>query len=290
LREEMARIAMSIDEKIRSLSEGTVAVIGFPLDENSSYLKGAAQGPRKIREALMSGSANMTTELGVDLGTHEGWVDLGDLELADGPRTLDAIENAVSDILVKGARVLSLGGDHSITYPILKAYAKDRGPLTILQIDAHPDTYDEYEGSRISHACPFARIMESGLAERLVQVGVRTLTKHHREQNERFGIETVEMKGWAPSELPELDGQIYLSLDLDALDPAYAPGVSHHEPGGLTTREVLDIIHQLPEGLVGADIVELNPTRDPIGMTAMVAAKFCKELVGRMLAERAQKP
>lgn len=286
----MARIAMSIDEKIRSLSEGTVAVIGFPLDENSSYLKGAAQGPRKIREALMSGSANMTTELGVDLGTHEGWVDLGDLELADGPRTLDAIENAVSDILVKGARVLSLGGDHSITYPILKAYAKDRGPLTILQIDAHPDTYDEYEGSRISHACPFARIMESGLAERLVQVGVRTLTKHHREQNERFGIETVEMKGWAPSKLPELDGQIYLSLDLDALDPAYAPGVSHHEPGGLTTREVLDIIHQLPEGLVGADIVELNPTRDPIGMTAMVAAKFCKELVGRMLAERAQKP
>jgi len=98
------------------------------------------------------------------------------------------------------------------------------------------------------------------------------------------------MKDWAPGRMPRLDAPIYLSLDLDGIDPAHAPGVSHHEPGGLTTREVLDMIHGLPDGVVGADIVELNPTRDPIGATAMVGAKLYKELVGRMLVPMAQKP
>lgn len=278
-----------LEKRISSLAKGTVAVVGFPLDENSSYLRGAALAPAKVREALRSGSANMTTELGVDPSTMSGWADLDDVMLPEGPKALDVIEGTVSSILARDARVLSLGGDHSITYPILKAYGKRYSPLTILQIDAHPDTYDEFGGNRLSHVCPFARIMESGLASRVVQVGVRTLTRHQREQNARFGITAIEMKDWARCAMPRLEEPIYLSLDLDGLDPAHAPGVSHHEPGGLTTRDVLEIIHGLPDGLVGADIVELNPTRDTFGMTATVAAKFCKELVGRMLVPRAQK-
>jgi len=128
--------------------------------------------------------------------------------------------------------------------------------------------------------------MEEGLADRLVQVGVRTMNLHQRQQAERFGIEVVEMKDWAPDRVPILHGPTYLSLDLDGLDPAYAPGVSHHEPGGLSTRDVIRIVHALPEELVGADIVEFNPSRDPVGTTAMVAAKFYKELVGHMLSQK----
>ena len=225
----------------------------------------------------------MYTELGIDLGKTPGWTDLGDIELGRGLDALKRIETTVSAILARDTRVLSLGGDHSITLPIMRAYSKKYMPLTILHVDAHPDTYDVYDGNRFSHACPFARIMEEGLAERLVQVGVRTMNLHQRQQAERFGIEVIEMKDWSTDKVPKLEGPIYLSLDLDGLDPAFAPGVSHHEPGGLSTRDVLRVVHALPPELVGADIVEFNPARDSVGVTAMVAAKFYKELVGHML-------
>jgi agmatinase len=276
----------SVEEKVTSLREGSVAVIGFPLDDNSSFLRGAAQGPARIREVLLSGSSNMFTELGTDLGNDAGWTDIGDLKFVQGGDALKEIDGALSALLDRNIRVLSLGGDHSITHPIIKAYARKHEHLSILHIDAHPDTYDIYEGNRYSHACPFARIMEEGLADRLVQVGVRTMNLHQRQQAERFGIEVVEMKDWDPGKLPRLEGPTYISLDLDGLDPAYAPGVSHHEPGGLSTRDVLGMVHALPEALVGADIVEFNPSRDPVGTTAMVAAKLYKELVGRMLAQK----
>ncbi len=280
---------IAFEQKTTSLREGEVAIIGVPLDENSSFLRGAALAPPLIREALRSRSSNMSTELGIDLGTEKGWTDLGDLELPAGQEALEKIDVSISSILARGGRPLTLGGDHSITYPILKAFGRNYRPLTILQIDAHPDTYDEYEGNRYSHACPFARIMEEGLATRLVQVGVRSLTPCQRQQNERFGITAIEMKDWPSERIPELEEPVYLSLDLDGVDPAFAPGVSHREPGGLTTRDVLRIIHALPPHLVGADIVEFNPSRDTVGVTAMVAAKFCKELIGRMMTTPAQK-
>jgi arginase len=273
----------SIDEKIASLPKGIVAVVGIPLDENSSFLRGAALGPPRIREVLLSGSSNMYTELGTDLGKVSGWTDVGDLELTQGLDTLNAIEKTMSSLLTREARILSLGGDHSITHPIIKAFARKHRPLTILHVDAHPDTYDIYDGNRYSHACPFARIMEERLADRLIQVGVRTMNLHQRQQAERFGIEVIEMKDWSQDKVPTVEGPVYLSLDLDGLDPAFAPGVSHHEPGGLSTRDVLRIVHALPADLVGADIVEFNPSRDSVGVTAMVAAKFYKEIVGHML-------
>jgi arginase family enzyme len=158
--------------------------------------------------------------------------------------------------------------------------------LTVLHIDAHPDLYDQLDGDRFSHACPFARALETGTIARLVQVGIRTLNPHQRAQAARFGVEIIEMRDWHSDLDLRLGGPLYLSVDLDALDPAFAPGVSHHEPGGLSTRDLLRIIQNLPVAPIGADLVELNPMRDPIGMTAAVAAKITKEILGRMLQTR----
>jgi arginase family enzyme len=125
--------------------------------------------------------------------------------------------------------------------------------------------------------------MEEGLAERLVQVGIRTMVPHQREQAERFGVEVIEMRNWKEGLDFKIEGPLYLSLDMDVFDPGFAPGVSHHEPGGMTPRDVLKIIQNIDAKLVGADIVEYNPERDPIGITGMLAAKLYKEILAYML-------
>src|SRR5262249_7894003 len=142
---------------------------------------------------------------------------------------------------------------------------------------AHPDLYDELDGDRRSHASPFARIMEAGLASSLTQVGIRTLNKHQREQAQRFNVTQIEMKD-VPAWRPRFESGLYISIDLDGFDPAYAPGVSHHEPGGLTVRDVMNVLLSLDVALIGADVVELNPDRDINGVTAVLAAKLVKEL------------
>jgi arginase len=186
-------------------------------------------------------------------------------------------------VLADGSKPIALGGDHSVTYPILRAVSRYHPDLTILHIDAHPDLYDEFEGDRFSHACPFARTMEEGLARRLVQVGIRAMNRHQRSQAERFGVEVIDMRAWQAGVRPVVEGSVYLSVDLDGLDPAFAPGVSHHEPGGLSVREVLSLVQDIRGTLVGADVVEYNPRRDVGGVTATVAAKIVKEVAGRML-------
>lgn len=125
--------------------------------------------------------------------------------------------------------------------------------------------------------------MEEGLARRLIQVGIRTMNRHQRDQADRLGVEVIEMSDWLAGSRPRTEGKVYLSVDLDGLDPAYAPGVSHREPGGLTTREVLDLIQRLEGDLVAADVVEYNPRQDVSGLTATVAAKIVKEVAGRMM-------
>jgi arginase len=266
-----------------ALRSGMVAVAGVPFDSYSSFRRGAAAAPAHIREALRCASTNLCAENGVDLATSVDWLDIGDFDIPGGQDPLAAIESGVRQCLSRGARVLALGGDHAITYPAVRAHAQKYPGLTILHLDAHADLYDEFQGNRYSHACPFARIMEEGLAQRLIQAGIRTMTPHHREQARRFGVEILEMKdGRLPLTL-SLDAPLYVSLDLDALDPAFAPGVSHPEPGGFTVREVLTILQNLRADIVGADIVELNPALDPTGSTARVAAKFLKEILSLML-------
>ncbi|NNF42968.1 MAG: agmatinase [Phycisphaerales bacterium] len=266
------------------LPPNAVALLGVPSDENSSLLRGPAAAPAVIRSALFDPGVNLSTEGSVDLFRENRFVDLGDITIdpADRAGNVERIVTEVSAVIERGARVLALGGDHAVAYPLVRANAEQRGPVAIVQIDAHPDLYDDFEGNPLSHACPFARIMESKLATRLVQIGIRAATPHQREQAERFGVETVSVEGGVRrADLPA--GPVYLSLDLDGLDPAFAPGVSHPEAGGLSTRQVIEIIHALPGPIVGADVVELNPRRDVAGATAIVAAKLAKEVAGRML-------
>jgi agmatinase len=265
------------------LKPGMVVVLGVPWDENSSFMKGAAMAPGRIREALQSKSTNLCTESHLDLGMESRFLDLGDLELDPGDHVAGRIETTIRSLQKRGVRVLALGGDHAMTYPLLKGYAGRYPNLNIFHLDAHPDLYHEFEGNPFSHASPFARIMEEQLASRLVQLGIRTMNAHQRLQAERFGVEVMEMKHWDSQRTFHFTGPVYLSVDLDVLDPAYAPGVSHPEPGGLSTRDLLRIIQGLSGPIVGADIVELNPKRDPLGITAMAAAKILKEIASHML-------
>ncbi|MEW6127992.1 MAG: agmatinase [Acidobacteriota bacterium] len=260
-----------------------IALIGIPLDDHSSFLKGAAQAPPLIRKAFHSDSSNDWTELGFNLGTEDVIYDAGDLKFTPTANVFAEIEQTIESLLESSLPVVSLGGDHSITYPIIKAFRKKYSRLSILHFDAHPDLYDELGGNRFSHASPFARICEAGLADRLVQIGIRALTCHQREQADRFGVEIHEMKDWRGAMDLQFATPVYLSIDMDCLDPAFAPGVSHHEPGGLSTREVIQQIHAIQAPIVGADIVEFNPVRDVMDMTAMTAAKLLKEVAGQIL-------
>jgi arginase family enzyme len=128
--------------------------------------------------------------------------------------------------------------------------------------------------------------MEEELANRLVQVGIRTLSTHQKEQAGKFGVEVLAMKDFHIDSIPDFNEPLYISLDIDAIDPAFAPGVSHHEPGGFSTRQVLQIIQKIEVPIVGADIVEFNPKRDINGVTAMVCAKFLKEIAAKIIENK----
>jgi agmatinase len=262
-----------------------VTLLGVPWDASSSFQRGAAAAPAAIRSAIRSASSNTWNERGHDLSAPGVLDDAGDVALGeDAAAARDAIENTVRGLLADGRRPLILGGDHSITYPVLRAYGGGGRAPAIVHLDAHGDLYDAFEGDRYSHACPFARIMEAQLASRLIQIGVRTLTAHQREQAVRFGVEVFGADRWrdALDVVASTQGPVYVSLDIDVLEPMLAPGVSHPEPGGLAVRDVLDILSAIDAPMVGADLVEYNPLNDIRDLTARVAAKFVKELVGIM--------
>ncbi|NRB63095.1 MAG: agmatinase [Saprospiraceae bacterium] len=261
------------------LTHQHIAVVGVPFDAYSSFMRGSALAPPIIKAAFHSPSANYYSESLRALHPHDLIRWIGDMPIGE----YEDIASYASQIVSTKARMLALGGDHSVSFPLVRATANAYGPLTILHLDAHTDLYDSFEGNPFSHACPFARILESGLAKRLVQVGIRTMTPDHKAKAERFGIEIIEMKDWKGQVTFSLEGPVYLSLDLDVLEPGLAPGISHHEPGGMTVRDVLSIIQHLPPTLVGADIVEYNPLRDQNDLTAMIAAKCLKEILDRML-------
>lgn len=259
-----------------------IALLGVPNDENSSYLRGPAEAPAAIRRELFSDAYAQYSESGVDLSAPGRWVDHGDVDFEAGQDPWLSIETAVARALAPGHRLISLGGDHAVTHPILRAVRRHHPRLTIVHVDAHPDIYDAYQGNPRSHASPFARIMEEGLADRLIQVGLRATSAEHRAQFRRFGVETVSAAQWTGELRLAIDTPVYLSLDLDALDPAYAPGVSHREPGGITPRQAIGLIQGLGAPLVAADVVEYNPRCDIGNATALVAAKLVKEIAGMM--------
>jgi arginase len=252
---------------------------GISYDDKSSFLSGAANAPKAIRTILNNGSANFFTEEGINLSTHP-YEDKGDFSIDE----YFDIEKITANNLEKGIPILTLGGDHSITYPVVKAVAKLHPAIDILHFDAHADLYDEFEGDKYSHACPFARIMEDKLAENLVQVGIRTLNTHQKEQAIKYNVDIREMRNLKTDDLITFKNPLYISLDMDAFDPAFAPGVSHHEPGGLTSRQVIEVIQQIKSPIIGADIIEYNPRRDNNDITGALAAKLLKEIWGKMIA------
>lgn len=261
-----------------------IAIIGCPYDENSSFMRETAEAPPLIRAALFSDAANLWAENGTNLGAESLIVEGGDLPQGPAAEMNRRIDQGITGLLDRNLKPIALGGDHSISYPVVKAVARKHPDLTVIHFDAHPDLYDEFQGNRFSHGCPFARIMEEKLVTRLVQVGIRAATGHQREQARRFGVEMIEMKNWR-DELPDCESPVYISFDLDALDPAFAPGVVHREPGGLSVRQAIKAIQSLQADLVAADIVEFNPRLDPLHMTGAVCAKLLKEIAAKMLEQ-----
>jgi agmatinase len=261
----------------------SVALLGIPYDAASSFLRGPAAAPAVIRTALLSDSTNGWSESGIDVRGGGALRDAGDVALDQGGDVRAQIESAVDAVLGSGARPLCLGGDHSVTYPVLRAMRHHYPRLSLLHLDAHSDLYDAFEGDRFSHACPFARIMEEGLVGRLVQIGIRTMNPHQQAQADRFGVQVITMDEWGAAPAISFDTPVYVSVDLDVLDPAFAPGVSHREPGGLSVRDVLRLLRHTPGEFVGGDVVEFNPAQDATGVTAWVAAKLTRELAARLM-------
>ncbi|MGH9765552.1 MAG: arginase family protein, partial [Blastocatellia bacterium] len=175
-------------------------------------MRGPAQAPKAIREALYSGCSNLWTEDGIDLGRENSFHDAGDLHLPDDVNAaFAAIESGVRQALSLGHPLICLSGDHSVTYPTVKAFHSQYPDLTILHFDAHPDLYDELDGNRLSHASPFARIMEERLARRLVQVGIRTINCHQLSQAKKFGVQVITMRNLHRFSELSFEGPLFIS-------------------------------------------------------------------------------
>ncbi len=260
-------------------------LIGIPYDANSSYLRGSALAPKLIRLMDEEGSANKYCEHGKEIIEGVNYKDCGDIEFSeiDAAFAYKKIKETISKELEDGSKLISLGGDHSISFPVIEAFSETYSKLNVLHLDAHADLYDDFEKNPYSHASPFARLMEKGALNSLTQVGIRTFNTHQKEQANRFGVKVIEMKDFNMDFINSLEAPLYISLDIDVLDPAFAPGISHHEPGGMTSRQLINIIQSIKVPIVGADIVELNPKRDINNMTAMVAYKLFKELASKMI-------
>lgn len=259
----------------------TITLLGFPWDASSSYARGPALAPAVIRSVLFSEASSPYSLSGVDARKAIAAYDFADLP-EDGAAYREAITQRIAAVLSARRKPLSLGGDHSVAYPILCAMRDAHGPVNVLQVDAHPDLYEEFEGDLYSHACPFARALEDGCIGNLVQVGIRSVKPEQRAFGEKHGVVMLGAEQVGDIPYDKLAAPLYVSIDLDGLDPAFAPGVSHPEPGGLSTREVLAMLKRLKTPPVGADVVELNPEKD-IGLaTAHVAARLVKELTAIM--------
>jgi agmatinase len=277
-----------VNKSVRLLNQNKtnmIKLIGIPFDANSSFLKGPSHAPQRIRLMEVEGSANSFSETGLEVKDKVNYKDCGDMQFegTNGQKAFDTINTKIKNLISDGSKVISFGGDHSVSFPVISAVTEQHPGLNILHLDAHADLYDNFDDNPYSHASPFARLMETGKINSLTQVGIRTFNTHQREQAKKFGVHVVEMKDFNFDFLQNLQTPLYISIDLDVLDPAFAPGISHHEPGGMTSRELIKIIQNIPVDIISADIVEYNPIRDVNNMTAMVAYKMFKELVAKMV-------
>jgi agmatinase len=295
------------------LPRGGVAVVGAPMDDFVSSRPGTRFGPREIRRGYDAGGSPMAWHLdaGVDIFAELTIVDYGDAAVVpgDGHASHTAISRAINDILAAGAVPVVLGGDHSIAYPDIAAVAKklESGSLAVVQFDTHADTAEELWGVKQSHGSPFRHLVDDDIipGPALVQVGLRGLWPnaeefdwmrkrgvrwHRMEEVFENGIDAV-----VDAVRDEIAGfeHLFLSVDIDVLDPAFAPGTGTPEPGGMTSRELLRAVRRLTTecGLAGLEVVEVSPPYDHSGITAMAAHRVVVEaLTGLALHRSGHKP
>jgi len=269
-------------------------VVGVPFDAGTSYRPGARFGPSHIRESSRLLRPYNPAQDAEPFALAQV-VDAGDIavnpfniELA-----VDQVEAAMSELVSTGAKVLTLGGDHTIAYPILKALHTQHGPITVIHFDAHLDTWDTYFGAPLTHGTPFRRASEEGIIDlgSCLHVGIRgpLYSTDDLGEDRRLGFailnstdaDTLGIEGMIAAMLERVgDRPTYVSIDIDVLDPAFAPGTGTPEAGGLSSRELLRLVRALQvTNLIGADIVEVSPAYDHAQITGIAAAHLAYELI-----------
>jgi len=276
----------------RELKDVDVAILGVPFDSGTSYRSGTRFGPRKIREAsLMIWGHNST--LNVTPLKKLTVVDYGDVSVIPTSieHTMDAITNTAIDVIGSGTTLITLGGDHSIALPLLRAHCKKHGPLSLVHIDAHIDTWEsEFEAVPYSHGTPFRHALNEGLIRKgeYVQIGIRGPVSGENDYAESaaLGARTITihevMDKGIPAILQEvhqrMKGPVYVTVDIDSADPAFAPGTGTPEVGGLTSYQLLQLVRGLHGlNLIGFDLVEVSPPFDHGDITAILAANIAFE-------------
>lgn len=276
-------------------SEGLDACfVGIPMDIGTSNRSGTRHGPRAIRaESCMLRPFNMAT--GAAPFSQLQVADIGDIAINtfDLKKTVNIITAAYKDILVHGTIPLTLGGDHTLTYPVLRAIAQRHGPVALIHVDAHADTNDEMFGEKIAHGTPIRRAVEDGLLQndKVFQIGLRGTGYSQADfdwgRDQGFTVIPAE-ECWYKSLAPLMadirakigSTPVYLTYDIDSLDPAFAPGTGTVEIGGLTTIQALEIIRGCAGlNIVGADLVEVSPPYDTSGNTALIGANLLYEML-----------
>jgi len=271
-----------------------VGFVGVPFDIGTSNRAGARFGPRQIRtESCLIRPYNMATRAAPFDSLQVA--DLGDIAINtfNLQKSVAIIEQAYDEILAAKCKPLTLGGDHTVSLPILRALHKKHGPVGIVHIDAHADVNDHMFGERIAHGTPFRRAIEEGLIEptRMVQIGLRASGYEADDFDwpRSQGVRVVQAEEcWYKSLAPLMgevreqlgEGPVYLTFDIDGLDPAYAPGTGTPEIGGLTVHQGLEIVRGCRGlDLVGCDLVEVAPAYDTSGNTSLVAANLLFEML-----------
>ena len=285
----MMRLPVSTD-----LTDVDVCFVGIPMDIGASNRAGTRHGPRQIRtESCLIRPYNM----GTGAAPFESFqvVDYGDLAINtfNLKATCDIITDGVDEILDSDTKPLVLGGDHTLTYPVLRSFAKKYGPVALVHVDAHADTSEAMFGEKVAHGTPFRRAVEEQLIipEKTFQIGLRgsgySPDDYNWGRDRGFEVYTAEMC-WHKSLAPIMDdirqkvGQtpVYLSFDIDSMDPAFAPGTGTVELGGLTTIQGLEVVRGcLGMNLVGGDLVEVSPPYDTTGNTALIGAQLLFEML-----------
>jgi len=272
---------------LTSEGEPGIVILGAPYDAGSTNRRGAALAPQAIRKASSSQSLNPCTEEGHNLKEIINISDKGDMVLPEDPEKMASdVGEAVSEILAAGAVPILIGGDHSVTPPAVMEVAKSRGKIDILYMDAHPDLYETYNDSPYSHASTGLRIARDVDFGRFVQVGIRMPAAGQLEKARELGIHLITAYHLVSPEDLKFENPLYLSLDMDCLDPAFAPGIGNPVPGGLSTRELLDILKSVSGEIAAADIVEVVPEYDVSEITATAAARLVIEIAGLIAGVR----